>query len=147
MNSAYVKWIRARSFRDASRERAFLDDAMLIRGRAVRNEIRVRVSWELDMMHPWKFGNGRCEVSDCEPNLIGVLSSRERPSGFVRLSSTHIFIQARPDFCDKFPLIKKVSSYFVYSISKKISKDIPEYFYIYLYIFILFFNSSKIIRL
>lgn len=82
MNSAYVKWIRARFFRDAFRE-SVSNNAMLIRGCTVRNEIRVRVPWELDMIHPWKFGIGRCEVSDCEPTLIGALSSRELLGGFV----------------------------------------------------------------
>jgi len=56
--------------------RAFPDNAMLIRGRAMRNEIRVRAPWKLDM-HPWKFRIARCEVSDCRPRLTGVLSSRE----------------------------------------------------------------------
>lgn len=70
--------------------RPFSDNAMLIRERAMRNEIRVHVPWELDMMHPWKFGIGRCEVSDCEPSVIGALSSRERLGGFVWLSSIHL---------------------------------------------------------
>lgn len=41
MNSAYVKWIRA-LFLPRDREASSLDNAMLIRGRATRNEIRVR---------------------------------------------------------------------------------------------------------